>query len=113
MVARQTHSETLVGSPSTKNELVMTADVPTQLRELAEVGALSFQRGKDDPVRTEFPKLAARLLAKREAHDGAIKSFATTLSGISDQVDFGVGRRAEARADRQGTRAAASDDPAV
>lgn len=87
MVARQTHSETLVGSRSTKNELVMTIDVPTQLRELAEVGALSFQRGKDDPVWTEFPKLAARLLAKREAHDGAIKSFATTLSGISDQVE--------------------------
>ena len=41
----------------------MTVDVPTQLRELAEVGSLSFQRSADSPVRTEFPKLAARLLA--------------------------------------------------
>ena len=40
-------------------DATMTVDVPTQLRELAEVGSLSFQRSADSPLRTEFPKLAA------------------------------------------------------
>ena len=68
----------------------MTVDVPTQLRELAEVGSLSFQRSADSPVRTEFPKLAARLLAKREAHDAAIQSFAEKLTLISDGIEVDV-----------------------
>ena len=68
----------------------MTVDVPTQLRELAEVGSLSFQRSADSPIRTEFPKLAARLLAKREAHDAAIQSFAEKLTVISDGIEVDV-----------------------
>jgi len=68
----------------------MTVDVPTQLRELAEVGSLSFQRSADSPPRTEFPKLAARLLAKREAHDAAIQNFAEKLTLISDGIEVDV-----------------------
>ncbi len=68
----------------------MTVDVPTQLRELAEVGSLSFQRSADSPLRTEFPKLAARLLAKREAHDAAIQNFAEKLTLISDGIEVDV-----------------------
>ena len=68
----------------------MTVDVPTQLRELAEVGSLSFQRSADSPIRTEFPKLAARLLAKREAHDAAIQRFADKLTVISDGIEVDV-----------------------
>ena len=61
--------------------------MPTQLKELEDVAALSFQRDPTKPMRTEFPKIANRLLAKREAHDAAVKKFSTDLNVISDDVE--------------------------
>ena len=71
-------------------DATMTVDVPTQLRELAEVGSLSFQRSADSPVRTEFPKLAGAIAREREARDAAIQSFAEKLTLISDGIEVDV-----------------------
>ena len=62
-------------------------DVEARLREMEDVSSLSFQRDPKQPVRTEFPKIANRLLAKREAHDAAVKRFQTQLNLISDDED--------------------------